>query len=113
MIPLLLTFSDGQTLEASGSVVVGRNPHLHQLASELDEGPVDLVTLVDPLKSVSRVHLAFGTFDGVPWVLDADSGNGTRLIYPDGSAFALDSGVRYELDPGSRVEFGPFSALVG
>ncbi|AMM21041.1 hypothetical protein AX769_13975 [Frondihabitans sp. PAMC 28766] len=103
------TFSDGQVVETAGYGVVGRNPSAERLAEQLDGSQeARLVTVVDDAKSISRTHFAFGPFDGLLWVADAGSGNGTRLIYPDGSAFTLEPGVRYEVDSGSRVTFGSF-----
>jgi hypothetical protein len=105
------TFSDGQTVETAGYGVVGRNPSATTLGDQLDRsGDVRFVTVVDEAKSISRTHFAFGPFDDTVWVADAGSGNGTRLVYPDGSAFPLEPGVRYEIDPGSRITFGSFWA---
>lgn len=103
------TFSDGQVVETAGYGVVGRNPSAERLADQLDGSTdVRLITVADDAKSISRVHFAFGPFEDYLWVADAGSGNGTRLIYPDGSSFRLEPGTRYEVDPGSRVTFGSF-----
>lgn len=111
--PHTWTFSDGQTVETSGYGVVGRNPQPEKLDEQLDgtSDPV-LVTVHDDAKSISRTHFAFGPFDDLLWVADAGSGNGTKLIYPDGSSFVLAPGTRYEVDPGSRITFGSFWARV-
>ncbi|GAA4667006.1 FHA domain-containing protein [Frondihabitans cladoniiphilus] len=107
------TFSNGAVVRASSYGVVGRNPGLRPLDEEVDgSSDVTLVTIPDPLKSISRMHFVFGQYDGALWVSDLDSVNGTTLVYPDGSSFECAPGVRLEVDPGSRIEFGSFSATV-
>ncbi|RKR73950.1 FHA domain-containing protein [Frondihabitans australicus] len=104
-----LTFSDGQSLTPTGYVVVGRKPSAERLDDQLDgSSDVDLVTVADDARSISRTHFVLGPYDDLFWVADAGSGNGTRLVYPDGSAFRLEPGTRYEVDPGSRITFGSF-----
>lgn len=111
--PRTWTFSDGQVVETSGYGIVGRKPTAERLSDQVDASTdVALVSIADDSRSISRVHFAFGPFDGLLWIADAGSGNGTRLIYPDGSSFALEPGVRYEVDPGSRVTFGSFWARI-
>lgn len=103
----VLDFSDGQHLETMGNGVIGRNPSVHTPGTEMDDpAHVELVTIGDDAKSVSRAHLAFGQYEGVFWVMDLDSANGTTISYPGDGTFACDPKTRHEVDPGSIVRFG-------
>ena len=109
-VTFVLDFSDGQRVETSGNGVVGRNPAVHTPGTEMgDPAHVELVTVEDGAKSVSRAHLAFGQYDGVFWVMDLGSANGTTITYPGEGTFACDPNTRHEVDPGSVVRFGAAS----
>jgi pSer/pThr/pTyr-binding forkhead associated (FHA) protein len=109
-VTFILDFSDGQHFETSGNGVIGRNPVVHTPGTELDDpAHVQLIEIEDDTKSVSRAHLAFGQYDGVFWVLDLGSANGTTIVYPGDGAYACDPNTRHEVDPGSVVKFGTAS----
>ncbi|WP_434315641.1 FHA domain-containing protein [Leifsonia sp. P73] len=102
-----LDLSDGQHVETSGNGVIGRNPASHTPGTEFDDpAHVEMVTVADDAKSVSRAHLAFGQYDGIFWVMDLGSANGTTITYPGEGTFACDPNTRHEVDPGSIVRFG-------
>ncbi|WP_158867213.1 FHA domain-containing protein [Leifsonia sp. AG29] len=103
----VLDFSDGRRVETTGNGVIGRNPAAHTPGTELDDpAHVEFVTIADDAKSVSRAHLAFGQYDGVFWVMDLGSANGTSITYPGEGTFACDPKTRHEVDSGSVVRFG-------
>jgi len=109
-VTFVMDFSDGQHVETSGNGVIGRNPAVHAPGTEMeDPGHVELITVEDDAKSVSRAHLAFGQYDGVFWVMDLGSANGTTITYPGEGTFACDPQTRHEVDPGSVVRFGSVS----
>lgn len=111
--PFLLEFSDGQRVPTRGNGVIGRNPGVYEPGTELDDPRrVQRITVHDPEQSVSRAHLAFGQYEGVFWVMDLGSANGTAITYPDGGTFACEDRTRHEVDPGSTVWFGKQSFLL-
>ena len=106
-VNFVLEVSDGQRIYTSGNGVIGRNTAVYTPGTELDDpSRVQRVTIMDDTKSVSRVHLAFGQYEGVFWVMDLDSANGVTITYPSEGTFACDRNIRYEVDPGSTVRFG-------
>lgn len=113
-VTFVLEFSDGQRVETSGNGVIGRNPAVHTPGTELDDpAHVELVTVADDAKSVSRAHLAFGQYEDIFWVVDLGSANGTTISYPGEGTFACDVNTRHEVDPGSVVRFGNASFVLG
>ncbi len=106
-VMFVLDFSDGQHIETMSEGVIGRNPAVHTPGTEFDDpAHAELITVADDAKSVSRAHLAFGQYDGVFWVMDLGSANGTTITYPGDGTFACDPNTRHEVDPGSIVRFG-------
>jgi hypothetical protein len=97
----VLQFSTGESVSVSGTGLVGRNP-----ISEPGEYFDNLVTIVDPGKSVSKTHLEFGQDAGAFWISDRFSGNGTVVREPDGLPKRCDAGKRYRILRGSRVDIG-------
>lgn len=94
-----LRFSTGETLTVFGTGLIGRRP-LPQPGEEFDH----LVQIADRTLSVSKTHLEFGEHDGVLWVADRFSGNGTVVRRPDDGALRCEPGRRYLVPRGSRVE---------
>jgi len=97
----VLQFSTGESYTVVGSGLAGRNPR-----PEPGEVVDHLVTIVDPGRSVSKTHLEFGQTDGVFWVSDRFSGNGTVIHGDDGERRACAPGRRYPITRGTRIELG-------
>ncbi|MGV8884094.1 MAG: FHA domain-containing protein [Microbacteriaceae bacterium] len=97
----ILQFSTGESVAVSGTGIIGRNPH-----PEPGEYFDTLVPIVDPGKSVSKTHLEFGQTDGVFWVSDRFSGNGSAIRLPDVARVQCVGGKRYPVARGGRVDIG-------
>lgn len=105
---------DGQEPIIAGITVVGRRPSAAGLGEELDgETRPRLIEVADPERSVSRVHLLLGIFEGELWVQDLGSGNGTRIHYPDGASYPCTPGERFVVDPGCTITCGDRTFRVG
>ena len=112
-VTFVLDFDDGRHVETTGNGVIGRNPAVHRPGPEMDDpGNVELIELPTTASSVSRAHLAFGQYDGVFWVQDLGSANGTTITYPGDGAYRCDPNVRHEVEPGSVVRFGNASFVL-
>ena len=97
----ILQFSTGESVTVTGSGLVGRNP-----SAEPGEYVDQLVTIVDPGKSVSKTHLEFGQEGGALWISDRFSGNGSGIRLPDLPRQHCDAGKRYPVPRGARVDIG-------
>jgi hypothetical protein len=95
----VLRFSTGETRTVFGAGLIGRRP-MPQPGEVFDH----LVQIADHTLSVSKTHLEFGEHDGVLWVSDRFSGNGTIVRRPDDGALRCEPGRRYLVPRGSRVE---------
>jgi hypothetical protein len=103
----VLQFSTGESYTVIGSGLAGRNPR-----PEPGEVVDHLVTIVDPGRSVSKTHLEFGQTDGVFWVSDRHSGNGTVIHAPTAEPRACSPGRRYPVMRGTRIDIGEQFMLV-
>lgn len=99
--PFVLQFSTGESFTVQGTGLVGRAP-TPQPGEAIDL----LVRIVDPGRSVSKTHLEFGQDDGVLWVSDRWSGNGSVVRPPSEQARRVEPGKRVRVPRGSRVEIG-------
>jgi hypothetical protein len=97
----VLQFSTGESSTVFGSGLVGRNP-LPEPGEYFDQ----LVTVIDPSRSVSKTHLEFGQESGSFWVMDRYSGNGTIVREPDAPPVRCQPERRYRVTRGTRVEMG-------
>ncbi|WP_421743508.1 RDD family protein [Cellulomonas sp.] len=106
-VHLHLRFDTGEELDVEGDGLVGRSP-------ATEPGVAHVVSIDDPDRSISRVHLAFGPEPGGRrlWVVDRGSTNGTVLVGPDGTSVALPPGTRAVVERGWTVRFGRRSLLV-
>lgn len=98
-VSFTLRFSTGETRTVSGTGLVGRKP-LPQPGEAFDH----LVQIGDRTLSVSKTHLEFGQHDGMLWISDRFSGNGTVVRRPDDGALRCEPGRRYLVPRGSTVE---------
>ena len=103
----VLAFSTGETRTVFSTGLIGRKP-LPQPGEAFDH----LVQIADRTLSVSKTHLEFGQHDGVLWVADRFSGNGTIVRRPDDGALRCEPGRRYLVPRGSRVELAEQSFTV-
>ncbi|MBX9471143.1 FHA domain-containing protein [Microcella sp.] len=97
----MLQFSTGESYTVIGSGLAGRNPR-----PEPGEVVDHVVTIVDPGRSVSKTHLEFGHNDGVFWISDRHSGNGTVIREPGAEPLPCVPGRRYPVERGTRVDLG-------
>jgi hypothetical protein len=95
----VLQFSTGDSATVTGSGLVGRNP-VAQPGEAFDQ----TVVILDPGKSVSKTHLEFGQTNGVFWVSDRFSGNGTIIRQPETDPQRAEAGKRYPVVRGSRID---------
>ena len=95
----MLRFSTGETKTVFGAGLIGRRP-MPQPGEVFDH----LVQIADHTLSVSKTHLEFGEHDGVLWIADRFSGNGTIVRRPDDGALRCEPGRRYLVPRGSRIE---------
>ena len=95
----VLQFSTGDSATVSGSGLVGRNP-VAQPGESFDQS----VVILDPGKSVSKTHLEFGQTNGVFWVSDRFSGNGTVIRQPETDPQRAEAGRRYPVVRGTRID---------
>jgi hypothetical protein len=103
----VLRFSTGETRTVFGAGLIGRRP-MPQPGEVFDH----LVQIADRTLSVSKTHLEFGEHDGILWVSDRFSGNGTIVRRPDDGALRCEPGRRYLVPRGSRVELAEQSFTV-
>ncbi|MDR6904506.1 hypothetical protein J2X63_000192 [Agromyces sp. 3263] len=103
----VLAFSTGETRTVFGTGLIGRKP-LPQPGERFDH----LVQIADGSLSVSKTHLEFGEHEGVLWIADRFSGNGTIVRRPDDGAVRCEPGRRYLVPRGSRVELAEQSFVV-
>lgn len=96
-----LSFSTGELVEVTGSGLIGRRP-ITQPGEEVDQ----LVSVLDPGRSVSKTHLEFGIEAGELWICDRYSGNGTVAHPLGGVARQCEAGRRYRVTRGTRVDIG-------
>lgn len=96
-----LVFSTGENVVVAGPGLIGRNP----VASE-SERPLEIVRIVDPQLSVSKTHLEFGIENGMFWVSDRNSGNGTSISVSGEESVDALPGERYGVARGTRIRIG-------
>lgn len=103
----VLTLDSGEVVQVTGTGVIGRRPRADE-GEQLDH----VVGVDDPSRSMSRTHAAFGIADGVFWVSDRGSANGTFLRDAAGTWHRLEPGTRYPVAPGGVVRLGERSFTV-
>lgn len=104
---VMLVISSGDSVVVSGSGLVGRSP-----TPEPSESIRHLIPIVDPLRAVSKTHLAFGFDDDGFWISDRWSSNGTVLLVPGSSEVHLEPGRRYRAVAGSLISLSSVTVRV-
>lgn len=94
------TFSTGSTATVWGSGLIGRRP-----AQEAGQPRDHIIALDDHTRTVSRLHLEFGTTEGRLWIADRRSANGTRIIRGR-EVIDCTPAQHYWIAPGTLVEMG-------
>lgn len=103
-----LTFDDGTHHFLVGSALVGRSPEPR------DTHPnAQLVTLSDPGRSISKLHIALSVQSGAVLVEDMHSLNGTTIITPEGTTIAVLPGAPMVAPVGATVYFGDRTVKIG
>ena len=96
-------FPDGTDLLLEGATVLGRNP------VPPDRTAARPLPVEDPARSVSKTHALLELRQGLPWVTDLHSTNGTTLTNEVGEAVACEPGTPVPAGDGWRVGLGEFS----
>ena len=100
----ILVIDDGSAFTLDTEYVVGREP---DDAPEVRSGRARPLTLVDPDRSVSRIHAVLSLSEWSLSVTDRGSANGTYVLLPESSDWVrLPSGDSRVLPPGARVAVG-------
>ncbi|MPZ88559.1 MAG: FHA domain-containing protein [Nitriliruptorales bacterium] len=100
----VLLLDDGTTFTLDAEYVVGREP---ELDTSVQNGRVRPLRLVDPQRSVSRVHATIDLEDWRVFVVDRGSSNGT-YVAPRGARewTRLQEHLPHPLTPGTRMAVG-------
>lgn len=93
-----LTFSDGQVLTVDQGVAIGRDPVAEPGMRPLRVG--------DPWRSLSKTHASIHEQDGLLWVTDLHSTNGTTVANSVGEATACAPGFAMPVGDGWTVTLG-------
>ena len=97
----VLEFSAGQVVTVTGGGIIGRAPR-----EGGDDESLQLVSVDDPGRSVSKVHARFGIDARGLWIEDLASGNGTVVVQQGGPPVALRPGERVPVGVGAVVHLG-------
>jgi len=98
--PTGLRLPDGTQADLTGQLVLGRNPS----AGESLEGHV-MIALDDPMKTLSRSHVAIDARGPRVTVVDLGSANGTTLVR-SGASTRLSPRLPVILEPGDGLRIG-------
>lgn len=99
-IPFTVTFDDGNV------VTVGETPGVMGVKPVVEGDPVLRVFVEDPTDTVAPEHCEFGVDNGVFWVKDLKTVNGTVLEEPGSPALECIPEDKYFVVRGSRVGLG-------
>jgi hypothetical protein len=103
----VLEFSTGQVVTVTGAGLIGRAPHTGH-----GETTLQLVSVDDPGRSVSKVHARFeADADGL-WIEDQESGNGTVVVQHGLAPLPILPGRRHPVPVGAVVRIGRQSFTV-
>lgn len=102
--PWLLEFDDGQAMAIDGPLVIGRAPVAPATAPTARS-----VAVADPHKSVSKTHALLEVRQGMLWVTDLRSTNGTTVTNAIGEAIECPQAVAMPVGDGWVVGVGAFA----
>ena len=102
-LPWQLRFADGAQRRLSETIVLGRNPVPPPGVTATP------VSLNDPHRSVSKTHALLELRDGMPWLTDLHSSNGTTVTNEVGEAIVCEPGVALPLGDGWIAGLGEFN----
>lgn len=102
----VVTLPDGRNLPLSAPLVFGRAPVAPDSAPTAHAVPI-----VDPRKSLSKTHAVIELRDGLLWVTDLHSTNGTTVTNAIGEATACPPGIPMPVGEGWAVSFGEVSLI--
>jgi len=105
--PWQLRLPDGRAFDLPAALVVGRNPVAPSTAPGALALPLD-----DPWRSVSKTHAMIELRDGIPWLTDLHSTNGTTLTNSAGEAQQCPPQAAVPVADGWRIGFGEFTVTV-
>lgn len=97
----VLVFDDESVILVHGDGIIGRAPE--PIAERPD---LMLVPLDDPVRQLSKSHLAFGVDARGLWIEDLGSSNGTYVTRIDGVEREIERSARTDLGVGDRVRIG-------
>lgn len=106
-LPWFLTLAEGREVPLLATVVLGRNPSAPPGHAAATPVPVD-----DPYRSVSKTHALVELRDGLPWVSDLHSTNGTTLTNDVGEALACEPGIFVPVGDGWTLGLGEYSVTI-
>lgn len=101
-LPWAIRLPDGRDIPLGSAVVLGRNPTAPPGSAAVQ------LALDDPARSVSKTHALLEVRDGLPWVTDLRSTNGTTLTNDVGEALVCDPGTAVPVADGWVVGLGEF-----
>ncbi len=105
-LPWQIRFADGGQRAFAAAMVLGRNP-------VPPPGVVATpVALDDPHRSVSKTHALLELRDGMPWLTDLHSTNGTTVTNEVGEAMVCEAGVALPLGDGWTAGLGEFDLVL-
>lgn len=105
---ILLTFDDGTHHFLVGQALVGRAPE-----PEPGHPNAQMVSLHDPGRSISKIHIALSVQSGAVLVEDMHSMNGTTVMFPSGTTQAVLPGAPVLAPAGATIYFGDRSVKIG
>lgn len=105
-LPWLLLLPDGQEVALMSALVLGRNP------SAPDGSQASPLPVNDPRRSVSKTHAIVELRNGLPWVVDLHSTNGTTLTNDVGEALVCEPGTPVPIGDGWVLGLGDCAVRV-
>jgi len=106
----LIHFEDGMVVELDRPLLLGREPNAEPKVN-LGSDPPGLITIPDPAKGLSRVHIEIRLQDWHVVVVDRESLNHTFVELPGRPSQQLRPGEECVITPGTRVNLGEITSF--